>query len=55
MHALGQSTSVVWKVKGWDKTLPSLYPHNLLEVGSVMPLPYAARNARLSSVMNVSR
>lgn len=55
MHALGQSVSEVWKVKGWDKTWPSLYLHNLPEVGSAMPLPCAVGNIRLPSVMNVSR
>lgn len=55
MHALGQSIRVVWKVKGWDKTWPSLYPHHLPEVGSAMPLSCAAENVHLSSVMNVPR
>ena len=55
MHALGQSVSEVWKVKGWDKTWPSLYLHNLPEVGSAMPLPCDFGNIRLPAVMNVAR
>lgn len=54
MHTLGQSISVVLKWKAGTRPGHPLYPHSLPEVGSAMPLPYAAANAHLSSVMKVS-